>query len=149
MKYGDRIEHLTEIECFKDRVPLYVIRNPDVYDGIFASRYDPKWVVAESNYEINGLLACSNVYNDDSKVKEFRAEVDALRGHKSLSDLFWTCLDNQDLDDAWAYLNSFGWTVKDAKKALEAFVKLEGSDFMHALCDHWCNLKKERWLKSY
>ena len=107
---GDNPKRLVNISQFRNNIPLVSIENESNYDGNFPLPSYLTDASTVSSFEFSKEV----IDNIDDSVK-----LPAWFYPDSVKDVFYSALQEDNLSVAWLSLNSTGWSIVDAKSAIQ------------------------------
>jgi hypothetical protein len=135
LKSGDDPKGLISITQFKEKIPLESITDHHTYDGSFPVEISSeiKKIDTICSFElsrVNNIFSFSNLPNWLSS------------GYKK-DKLFEDYLSKNEIASAWLTLNSTGWSISDAKKALIELKNKVKDERFDLLVSFWTSLADE------
>jgi hypothetical protein len=145
VEYGDNPYDFNKLIWLKDSVPFKYVKNIDDYDGDFPSSI---YIINSKNI----IDSCSFEISDTNYLEGIRDIPNWLYSNTDKKELFYSCVENNDLRAAWFSLNSKGWLLKDVAEALNILCTKSNDEMLNLITEYWLegwHSSKQRESDSY
>ena len=136
LKTGDDSRGLVSLPAFQTLTPAESVSVLTLYDGDFPVP------------GTNSVRSWKNVSSFEIVGREYPADVmddwpEWLYGSEDMPRFFETKLNEGEFGCAWMCLNSSGWSIADARKAVERLVEQSTDDSFHAVASAWLSVAND------
>jgi len=131
---GDDPKALVSLSVFRANTPLETMASPETYDGDFPTGdfRDPSWCDRSCSLEL-----------DDTRTISWPQQIPRpawLQPDHHQSGFFASCISAGNLPAAWLCLNSSGWHIAEARRAIRQLAKAARDPCFKLLSKAWLSV---------